>query len=321
MVRQSAVIIGMVTRDILVFVDSLVSSVQMHSGYGGVLHAASACVRNGVPVDLVSCLDEAGLSAVSSSLGTPGLLELSYVSQASNPLPRCSLFWAPDAAEPIEQTTTNGESIPHEHVLAVAHRRKAHSLYVNMTTGHDLRRRTIEEVSEHGFRIYFDPHMLLYSSDSIGARFLRPPDDWRQWLAVSDVLQLNEVEFAALCDLAQIRGKSFHEGAVELVQQLRSLSRIPGSPWALIRTKRDRVDVIFDDGHHWHHENRLIVPAPVPHPAYTIGCGDAFGAGVFCGLLTSWDISGLLSGLDAGIEWARESSKVVGLYLDQGDDA
>jgi len=165
------------------------------------------------------------------------------------------------------------------------------------------------------FAIYFDPHMLLYSMDAVGARLLCPADDWRLWLATADVLQLNAIEFSTLCNIAELPVEPFHESAMEIILQLRAVNRTTVAPWALIRTAHDSVDVYFEYGDQWLHEKRVVAAAPIPHPAYTVGCRDAFGAGVFSILLRSWGAQGLLSGLDLCIHWAKEKTHVLGLLL------
>jgi len=132
-------VVGLVTRDHLVFLDSAGSSVELYSGYGGVLHAVAACARNGVPVALVSHLDAAAASAVQTSIDG-GLVDLSATILSGNAPPRVSLFWAPDALEPVEQTVTNGASIPDDHLLSVVRQQDASCLYANFTVGHDLDR-------------------------------------------------------------------------------------------------------------------------------------------------------------------------------------
>jgi len=147
--------------------------------------------------------------------------------------------------------------------------------------------------------------------DAVGARFLDPPHDWLDWLATADVLQLNAVEYGSLCSCAGFPTEPFEAGCSELLSILRGHGK--GRPWAIIRTSRERVAVGYRKDEQLRFEVRDIAPTPVRHCAYTIGCGDAFGAGVFSCLRRNWGPDGLVEGLAVGIRWAAEATAVLGV--------
>ncbi len=315
--RVSALVCGLVTRDVFVFFGEAAEvRPGVFRGYGGILHALAALGRVPASVCLVTSVDVASAVEVAQLLSSVGV-DKGFVRNTQSPLPRCSLFWAEGVPEPVEQTTTGGACISQEHLAAAACATKARFLYANLTAGHDLERRTLQWAREVGLRIYLDPHMLLYGMDAVGARFLDPPDDWREWLRTADVVQLNSVEYGALCARAGFPTEPFDVGCRSLLADLKASSG--DSPWGIVRTSRDAVWVGILIDHAFRGVLREVHPIAVPHAAYTVGCGDAFGAGVFAGLTESWTAEGLLNGVDLGIRLAAQSALALGVQWHHPD--
>ena len=70
---------------------------------------------------------------------------------------------------------------------------------VNMITGLDVDLNSLRKFRESSNTlIYLDFHSRALGIDEDGRRFYQRPDDWREWVDLVDVLQLNEMEARTL---------------------------------------------------------------------------------------------------------------------------
>lgn len=301
--------IGLITEDLFVTLNPDLKGAAVVSRIGGILHAAVATAIHGYPTSLVSAVGTKSLGQLRSFDSIPAL-DLSSVSEQAHSTPRCCLFWTPEAREPVEQTTTHGRSITLSTVLKAIGSSRGCWLYVNFTVGHDLELPSLQRLAAADHRIYLDPHLLLYRRDASGARLLYPPDDWELWLGCADCIQLNTVEFESIFSRTRLsaktprsRLKSFHE---------------------YLRRRSDRIQIVIVTGSSrvlwsWWLDKDHIVGAEdvstqeIPEQAYSIGCGDVFGAGVFSSLHHTADLPSLRKGIALGMAWAREAAGTLGV--------
>ena len=79
-------------------------------------------------------------------------------------------------------------------------------LLVNFITGFELQRACLERGRQRcRGPILMDVHSLTLGRRADGRRFWRCPDDWEAWVALADIVQMNEAEAALLGQGAQLR--------------------------------------------------------------------------------------------------------------------
>ncbi len=94
--------------------------------------------------------------------------------------------------EKVEQLTNHVGPIPLEQIEPFL---DLDALLVNFIVGDDISLKTMETIrgSASGLR-YLDVHNLCLGIDAEGYRRRRAPTDWRRWIEMFDVVQMNEVE-------------------------------------------------------------------------------------------------------------------------------
>lgn len=151
--------------------------------------------------------------------------------------------------------------------------RACDALYVNLIAGWemdlDAARRLEGAVSGP---LYCDLHSLLLERNRDGVRSRRAPEDWREWMACFDYIQVNDQE---LRTLAEAEGGEPRAVAEDLVG---------GRPGALFVTLGDRGAAWFAGDGSSVRSGRAVLRDPVEGGDPT-GCGDAWGAACMARLL------------------------------------
>ncbi len=94
--------------------------------------------------------------------------------------------------EKVEQLTNHVAPIPLEQIEPFL---DLDALLVNFIVGDDITLDTMEAVREQASGLlYLDVHNLCLGIDAEGYRRRRAPGDWRRWIEMFDVVQMNEVE-------------------------------------------------------------------------------------------------------------------------------
>ena len=94
--------------------------------------------------------------------------------------------------EKVEQLTNHVAPIPLEQIEPFL---DLDALLVNFIVGDDITLDTMEAVRERASGLlYLDVHNLCLGIDAEGYRRRRAPGDWRRWIEMFDVVQMNEVE-------------------------------------------------------------------------------------------------------------------------------
>ena len=97
-----------------------------------------------------------------------------------------------EAMEKVEQLTNHIDPIPLEQIEPFL---DLDALLVNFIVGDDITLETMDAIrgSASGL-LYLDVHNLCLGIDAEGYRRRRAPEDWRRWIEMFDVVQMNEVE-------------------------------------------------------------------------------------------------------------------------------
>lgn len=205
-----------------------------------------------------------------------------------------------EAMEKVEQLTNHIDPIPLEQIEPFL---DLDALLVNFIVGDDITLETMEAIrgSASGL-LYLDVHNLCLGIDAEGYRRRRAPEDWRRWIQMFDVVQMNEVEARLLAgaanETAASRGPLANEAAasigrgqsLEAVDDYiafgQSVTALGPSVCVITRGPLGPVTVYRED-----HvtESVVIPPVPVADVVDTTGCGDAFAAGFITEYLASRD--------------------------------
>ncbi len=141
---------------------------------------------------------------------------------------------------------------------------------VNMITGLDVDLNSLREFKESSKAlIYLDFHSRALGIDGNGRRFYKRPNDWREWVELVDVLQLNEMEARTLARYSRDQPK---EILVEFGKEMLKLN-----PSVCHITLADKGSYLFYcDGDQVKHKRYKAISLHGEVDA--IGCGDGFSA-------------------------------------------
>ena len=156
----------------------------------------------------------------------------------------------------------------------------ADALIVNFITGTELELETLQHVrSESSAPIFMDIHSLTLGIDDQNRRFWRVPPRWEEWVACTDVIQMNEQEAALLA------GSDLDTEAKTTDFANRILDN--GSTVVLVTRNKNGADAIYRrDGQTILHHSP---PQPAGVPQDETGCGDVFLMGFMSRYLDEQD--------------------------------
>ncbi|MFQ5674804.1 MAG: carbohydrate kinase family protein [bacterium] len=141
---------------------------------------------------------------------------------------------------------------------------------LNLITGMDVDLAEMQEFrAANDAVIYMDFHSHALGIDEHGKRFYRRPDDWKEWVNLADVLQINEMEARTL---AGYSAAAPNDRLIEFGRRL-----LQYNPSVCHITLADQGSFLFfikDDSVVVQKNAGITVNEPVD----AIGCGDAFAA-------------------------------------------
>jgi hypothetical protein len=147
-------------------------------------------------------------------------------------------------------------------------------LFINMISGFDISVETLAWIRSHTKAyIHLDVHALVLgdlSKHPSGSRIPRGVKQWREWIRNVDSAQLNEME-------SDWFGVPDTTSEMELLREIRMISKETGSPQSVIITRAERGATSFD----FRHEKIWNKAATTKEIRNTTGSGDVFGA-VYC---------------------------------------
>lgn len=199
--------------------------------------------------------------------------------------------------EKVEQLTNHIGPIPLEQIEPFL---DVDALLVNFIVGDDIALETMEAIRDRASGLlYLDVHNLCLGIDAEGYRRRKAPEDWRRWIEMFDVVQMNEVEARLLAEAGNDAvaggpggpgGPDGPGGPLEAEDDFiafgRSITALGPTVCIITRGAIGPVTVYREDND----ANACVVPsAPVREVVDTTGCGDAFAAGFVTEYLTSKD--------------------------------
>jgi len=144
------------------------------------------------------------------------------------------------------------------------------AVIVNLITGTDVDLNGLREFRQSSKAlIYLDFHSRALGINGNGRRFYQRPDDWREWLELVDVLQLNEMEARTLAGYTPEQPK---EILVEFGKEVLQLN-----PSVCHITLADKGSYLFYSEEGRVHFKRFKAIS-LANAVDAIGCGDGFAA-------------------------------------------
>lgn len=197
------------------------------------------------------------------------------------------------------------------------------ALYINFISGFELELPTATALRAHfAGPIYADLHSLMLGVGAGGVRVPRPLEAWRDWLRCFDAVQLNEDELSILARAwgdrwlfaADIVGEHPKLLLVTLGERGATYFAAPGfsaDPHGWRRAAVLRPDAAADAGAV---RTEHVPPGLMPRAGDPTGCGDVWGATLFCLLLGREPLGNAMRGANAAAARNVEHLGATGLH-------
>ncbi|MFQ5706985.1 MAG: carbohydrate kinase family protein [bacterium] len=178
-----------------------------------------------------------------------------------------------------EVTTAPMPVLQHEQLEML---QDADAVEVNLITGVDVDLNALKRFRQDSRAlIYLDFHSHALGISAEGKRYYKRPADWREWIDVADVLQINEMEARTLAGVAKELPK---EVLVDFGRRILQMQ-----PSVCQITLAEKGGYVF-----YLNNDKVVVKRikalPIAHVVDIIGCGDAFAAGYLVEYLRTKDV-------------------------------
>ncbi|RKY67181.1 MAG: hypothetical protein DRQ08_00775 [Candidatus Latescibacterota bacterium] len=190
----------------------------------------------------------------------------------------------------------------------------ADAFCINFISGFELSLDTLRRLRRCASGTFFmDFHSLSLGLAPDGRRFPRRPEDWRDWVALTDVIQMNELE----AELLFGKPVTDEEGVAKFGEEVLSLG-----PRILCVTLGEEGSLLAERTSEGLRTGRF--EAASVEAADTTGCGDVFLAGFAVEYLRSGDarraseFANLAAGLNATLRGVEEVTKLGELMVRRG---
>ncbi|MFQ6115761.1 MAG: carbohydrate kinase family protein [bacterium] len=161
--------------------------------------------------------------------------------------------------------------------------RDADATEVNLITGQDVDLMSLKEFRQQSNSlIYLDFHSHALGISEAGKRYYVRPRDWKEWLKIADVLQLNEMEARTLAgyptDLPKEILIDFGKEVLKIFPSICHITLGEKGSYGFFKMSK-QVQI------------KRFRAYPVDSVVDMIGCGDAFAAGYLAKYLSTGNVS------------------------------
>jgi sugar/nucleoside kinase (ribokinase family) len=236
-------------------------------GYGGIYYAVvtlAALAETTDRVIPVFGVNKADYAPLIEHLGRFPNVDTSGIFKHDEPTNTVHLYYK-DPAHRIECSRNIAQPIPYE---KIRRRLSVDGVLVNMISGFDITLDTLDHIRmtirSRNIPLHFDYHSLTLGVNENFERFRRPVTDWRRWVFMTDIVQMNEDEVGGL--------------SVEKLTEEQTIGHLLTlSVKGVVITRGERGATVYYNTHKRVVRND-IAGVNMGTVRDVTGCGDVFGA-------------------------------------------